>query len=354
MSLSFLSSPHSRIAAIVASVAALGVIGCTKRELPVAPVVPPILVELAPVTYSEAAVPVRVTGVLSRKAEADLAFKIGGIVEEIAVRAGDRVTKGQLLARLRLDEIDAQLLQAQTSLAKAERDLARVEKLQANAVATLENLQDARSVVDVAAAQVKIAEFNRRYAVITAPADGQILRRAVEPNELVSAGKVILAFAADDEGWLVRAGVADADLTRVRVGDRAEISLGGTDIGGGKVTHISGAADTATRTTGIEIALDSAPAAARSGMVVTARVMPQPVAPRPVVPASVLIEGQHDTASVYLVQPGSDVARRQVVELEALDGERAFLRTALPREARVVVSGGEFLRDGGRVTVAQP
>lgn len=354
MSFSLLISPRRRIAAILASVAALGVVGCTNREPPVAPAIPPILVELAPVTYSDAAVPVRVTGVLSRKAEADLAFKIGGIVEEIAVRAGDRVTKGQQLARLRLDEIDAQLLQAQTALAKAERDLARVEKLQANAVATLENLQDARSAVDVAAAQARIAEFNRRYAVITAPADGQVLRRMVEPNELVGAGKVILGFAADDEGWLVRAGVADADLARVRVGDRAAIAIGGTDVGGGQVSHISGAADGATRTTAIEIALDSAPAAARSGMVVTARLTPQPVTPRPVLPASVLIEGQHATASVYLVAPGADVARRQVVELEALDGEQAFLRTALPRDAQVVVSGGEFLRDGGRVTVARP
>lgn len=353
MSIPLYSPLGRRVTAIAATVATFGMASCSNREPPAAPDIPPVLVELAPVRYSDAAVPVRVTGVLSRKAEADLAFKIGGIVEEIAVRAGDRVTAGQLLARLRLDEIDAQLLQAQTSLAKAERDLARVEKLQAHAVATLENLQDARSVVEVAAAQVRIAEFNRRYAVIMAPADGQVLRRAVEPNELVSAGKVILAFAADAEGWLVRAGLADADLARVRVGDRAAVSVGGAEAAGGRVTHISGEANAATRTTGIEIALDSAPAAARSGMVVTARVTPQPVPPRPVVPASVLIEGQHDTASVYLVQPGADVARRQVVELEALDGEEAFLRTTLPRDAQVVVSGGEFLRDGGRVTVAR-
>lgn len=354
--MSFIDPFRTRIGAHVftAVVIALGLAGCGRPAATPAPATPPIVVELAPVIYSDAAVPVRATGVLSRKAEADLAFKIGGIVAELPVRAGDRVVKDQVLAQLRLDEIDAQLLQARTSLAKAGRDLARVEKLQANAVATLENLQDAQSVVDVAAAQVRIAEFNRRFAVITAPADGQILRRAVEPNELVGAGKVILGFAADSEGWMVCAGIADADLVRLRIGDRAAITVGGGpgQVIAGRVTHISGAADAATRTTAIEIGLDSAPGGARSGMAVAVQLTPQPVAPRPVLPASVLIEGQRNTASIFIVDSGGDVARRLVVEVETIDGADAYLRTALPPSARVVVSGGEFLRDGGRVTIA--
>jgi len=331
-----------------------GFSGCGKPGAATAPVAPPTLVELAPVVYSNVAVPVRVTGVLSRKTEADLSFKIGGVIEAVLVRAGDRVAKDQVLARLQLDEFDAQLTQARSALDKAQRDLGRVEKLQANAVATLENLQDARTTVELAAAQVRIAEFNRRYAVIAAPAAGRILRRVAEPNELITSGHAVLGFAADEDGWLVRAGLADKDLARLRIGDRAEVSL--NDAGAaplaGRIAHIAEAADPATRTTLVEIALDTAPAEARSGFVVETKLFPQPVAPRAVVPATVLIEGAGDTANIFVVEAGATVARRVAVEVEALDGATAYLRTALPRDARVVVRGGEYLHDGASVTVA--
>lgn len=329
--------------------------GCAKQAATEAPPAPPTLVAVAPVEYSTAAVPVHATGVLSRKNEADLSFKIGGVVESVLVRAGDAVKKDQVLAQLRLDEIDAQLAAARSGLAKAQRDLARVEKLQANAVATLENLQDARTAVEVAAAQVRIAEFNRRYAVIAAPADGWVLRRSVEPNELVTSGHTVLGFAANDGGWLVRAGLADADVVRLHVGDRGEVAVDGapdTRIAG-TITHISEAADPMTRTTQIEIALDRAPVEARSGMVVAATLFPPPVASRPRVPASVLIEGAQRMASVYVVDNGATVARRVKVEVEALDGADAYLRTPLPPTARLVVRGGEYLHDGASIAVAK-
>jgi hypothetical protein len=75
------------------------------------------------------------------------------------------------------------------------------------------------------------------------------------------------------------------------------------------------------------------------------------VAERPVVPASTLIEGDEDRASLFLVDEGRQAARRVVVEIETLLGARAYLRTALPRDARRVVAGGEYLRDGAAVTV---
>lgn len=334
----------------------IGLAGCGEQPPTPAPEPPPVAVALAPVQYSDAAVPVRVPGVLSRTEESELAFKIGGIVEEVSVRTGEAVRAGQVLARLRLDEIDAQLAQAHSALAKAERDRQRVERLQANAVATLENLQDARTAVDVAAAQVRIAEFNRRYAVITAPADGHILRRLVEPNEVVAPGRPVLAFAADGSGWLVRAGVADADLARLTPGDRAEIVLSdhAPNTLAGRLARIAGAANPATRTTEVEILLEPGPGAARSGVAVTATLFPRPVEPRPVVPASVLIEGEGGRASVFVVAPGTAVARRQPVEIETLDGTSAYLRTRLPTDTRLVVRGGEFLRDGSKVVEAQP
>ena len=326
--------------------------GCTQAPPAAATAAKPIPVRTAAVEFSTTAIPVRVSGVLARRTEAELSFKIGGLIESVAVRAGDRVQPGQVLARLRPDEIEAQATQARSAVDKARRDLARVEKLQAGAVATLENLQDARTGLEQAEAQLRIAEFNRQHAEIVAPAAGRILRRNAEPNELVAPGRAVLAFAAEADGWIVRAGLAERDVARVRVGDRAEV-LGGGDAAAlpGHVIQISDAADPGTRTTEVEIALEQAPLLARSGFVAAVTLLPAAVAERPVVPASTLIEGDEDRASLFLVDEGRQAARRVVVEVETLLGARAYLRTALPRDARLVVAGGEYLRDGAAVTV---
>ncbi len=315
----------------------------------------PVVVALAPVVYSTDAVPVRVAGVISRGAEADLSFKIAGIIEEIRVRAGDRVKGGEVLARLRQDEIEAQVVQARSALDKLTRDLERVEKLRAGNVATKENAQDAATAVEVAAAGLRVAEFNRQHAVISAPGDGRVLRRSAEPNELVAPGRPILTFGSDTEGWLVRAGLSERDLARVQVGDSALVideEVGSRPVAG-KVRHISEATDPATRTTEIEIKLDEAVPGTRSGYVVAVQLQPQPVPERPVVPPAALVEGAERKAFLFLLEPGRDTVRRLAVDITAVEGDRVFLSTMLPRDARIVTAGAEYLRDGATVEEAK-
>jgi multidrug efflux system membrane fusion protein len=273
--------------------------GCPREEekaSAAAPATPAVMVRLAGVTLSDAAVPIHATGVLSRRDEAGLSFKVDGVVDAVLVRAGDRVKAGQELARLRLDEIEARVAAAQAGLAKARRDEERVERLQAKAVSTLENLQDARTAVELAAAQVRIAEFNQRYAVITAPSDGHILRRSVEPDEYIAPGRPVLGFASEGAGWLARVGLAAPDVERLRTGDRAEV---GTSTG--RITQISASADPITRTVEVEIALDTPPPGARSGSVASVILHPAPVPARPVVPAACLIEATGANAHLFLV-----------------------------------------------------
>lgn len=325
--------------------------GCARPEAPAAAVVRPTLVRAVPVVSSTAAVPIRAPGVLARKAEAELSFKLGGVVETVRVRAGDSVAAGQELARLRLDEADAQVVQAESLLEKARRDLGRVERLADERVATLENVQDARTAATLAAAQAKVAQFNRRHAVITAPSAGRILRRLAEPTEWVAPGRSIVVFASDAEGWLVRAGLAERDVARVEVGDRAEIMLDPADGAtlAGRVVQVAQAADPATRTSVVEILLDSPPPRARSGSVVATTVHPRAVAARPVVPASALVEGEGRSASLFLVDAAAGIARRVKVEVEAIEGPNAFLRTPLAANQPVVSAGAEYLRDGAAI-----
>jgi RND family efflux transporter MFP subunit len=303
------------------------------------------------VELSRESPPIRVPAVVVRQTQADLAFPVAGIVEHVAVRPGDRVKKDQELARLQPDQAEAQVIQARAALEKAKRDLARVEKLQADRVATLETLQDARTQVEQAGAGLRIAEFNRRHAVIVAPADGVVLRRLAEPNEQVPAARPVLSFAAEADGWIAKAGLAPRDAARVGVGGKAVFQDASGAHAEGRIVRIAEAIDPATLTVTVEASLAAPPSGARSGLAGSVTLTPQPVADRPVVPVSALRDGRGGTASILVVE-GENQARRIDVEVEQVDGERAYLRTPLPRTTRVVVAGGQYVPAGGRIHVS--
>ena len=69
--------------------------------------------------------PIHASGKLNSKTESKLSFKTGGIIERIYVDDGYTVGKGDLLARLNLEEIKSQVKQAELALQKATRDFTR-------------------------------------------------------------------------------------------------------------------------------------------------------------------------------------------------------------------------------------
>ena len=87
--------------------------------------------------------PIHVSGIVASQTEVKLAFKTGGIIEQIYAKEGQTVNRGQLLAKLNMSEIEAQVAQARISLNKADRDLTRAKNLYKDSVGTLEQVQNA-------------------------------------------------------------------------------------------------------------------------------------------------------------------------------------------------------------------
>ena len=180
----------------------------------------PVMVSAAEI--SNEPIPIEASGIVASKETVDLSFKIGGILGDIFTDEGQLVKKGQVLARLRLTEINARVNQAQNGLDKAQRDLQRVENLYRDTVATLEQFQDATTAFEVAKSELDIAKFNRRYAEIIAPANGRILRRSADEGEVLNPGRTVFSFGANGTAaYVIRVGVADKDIVRLANGDTA-------------------------------------------------------------------------------------------------------------------------------------
>lgn len=318
---------------------------------------PPRAVRVAPVMRGPGEPPVRATGLASSRDEAKLAFKVGGVIAAIEVREGDTVRAGQRLARIEAAEIDAAVTQAREALAKASRDLARGRKLFAEDVVTREQLDDLGTAEAVARAQFDSARFNRRYAEITAPADGRVLSRLAEPRELVQAGAPVLVVSASGSGTVLDVGLADRDALRVAVGDRAEVrfdALPGRDFPA-RVQEIARASDPRTGTWRCQLAVDTANAElpAFSGLIGRARIVPARslASSRSYLPIAALVEGDQAKARLYLFDAATGTVKGVEQRVAFISGREVALDEALPDGSQVVTEGAAYLRDGEAVQV---
>jgi RND family efflux transporter MFP subunit len=201
-----------------------------------------------------------------------------------------------------------------------------------------------------------MARFDRTHASIEAPADGVVLARLAEPNETVSPGTPILQFKSGDRGFVVRVGLADRDVVRVRLGDRAMLrSNAWTDRRlNASVSEIAAAASPATGTFDVELTLDPTDAPLLSGMHVRVAIDPAQRETVWRIPIDAFIEGDGDHGVVYRFDRASGVARRTPVTVAFLDGASVALRAGLDDDAEVVTDGAAWLRDGAAVRVLTP
>jgi len=293
-------------------------------------------------------------GLLTPKDEARLSFKVGGLVESIQVEEGQTVKAGQVLAVLKPAEIMASLEQARQATAKARRDLDRGRALLADGVATEEQVQDLTTAFKVAGAAQSGAEFNASHARIVAAVDGVVLRKLAEPNESVQAGQTVVVLGGANRGWIVRVGLADRDVVRVRVGDSARIEFDAWPgrAFNGRVGNIASAADAGTGTFMVELQLDAGGARFVQGLVAKVALSPETTASGNVIPVQALLEANDKEAGVFVLDPAARTVRRVNIQIGRMSEGQIEVTDGLERGALVVTDGAAFLENGESVRVS--
>ncbi len=324
--------------------------GCGREPAAAEPEITPVRVE--EVQAGPAVPPVETTGIIAARDELRLSFKVGGLVQQVSVREGDSVKRGQVLARLDPTEIAAQVEQARQLSAKAARDLARGEALHADQVIPLEQLQNLRTQADVARAQFQAARFNEASATITAPGDGVVLRRLVEERENAAPGQVVLVMGRHDGGYVVRLAVADRHVVRIRRGDAVTLLLDAwpEERFTATVTQVASAADPATGLFSIEAQLAPTQRPLVSGLVGRASIVPGDAgATLPYAPVGAVLEGDGDTAAVFIADGA--VARRRAVKVAFITGQGVAIREGLAVGERIITAGAPYVDDGDPINV---
>ena len=317
---------------------------------------PPVSVTVQPVHYQNTTAPVRASGVLRWKSRQTLAFKTAGPVATVLVDAGDRMIKGQRLANLVPDEIDAQVSAASARVALAQNNLQRMQQLHNRNALSLDQLQSAETGLAIAQSQLRMARFNQTYASIDAPANGLVLQRHVEPGELVTPHQPVLLVADESKGWIIRTSVTDRNIVRIAPGDKVNIYFDALadQRFTGIITRTTAMASS-IGTFAVEISLSTANPLLRSGFVAQLEIQPAHSRKRALIPVSALIQSpvddQPNSARVLIFNSEQQTAIERTVTLDYLDGTMAAISQGLQAGELLITTGAGLLKHGDRVHV---
>ena len=310
-----------------------------------------IPVRLHLVTQTIGSNPLTVSGIVGSENDVRLAFKTGGVIEKEYVEEGSIVRKGQLLAKLNLTEISANVAQVNEQVVKLERDLARAKNLYKDSVATLEQVQNVTSALNVARQTQNIANFNQQYSEIRATVNGRIVKRIMNEGELVAPGMPVFYLVAENANdWVIRVGVSDKDWSRLRVGDLATGTIDAFkgETVAAKVHKLAPSIDPTSGLYQIELKLQNFKKQLVPGLFSTLKIMPSSKVSYLAIPIEALIEGNNTSAFVFVNDNG--IARRIDVKTNGVQGNEVLITAGLSEGQQVITDGSAYLSDGAAIT----
>lgn len=258
--------------------------------------------------YGDLSVTVSTNGVVEPQNRLELKPAVAGRIEEILVREGDRVRAGQTLARMSSTD-RATLLDA--ARARGEETVQRWEEVY-------------------------------KATPIISPIDGEVIVREIEPGQTVTTSTAVLVLS---DRLIVKAQVDETDIGRVKLGQRAVISLDAypeTKIAA-TVDHIAYESKTVSNVTIYEVDIlpEKIPPVFRSGMSANVEIIEQERQGVLTIPEQA-VQRKRDKTFVLVSEGEGKEPRRQPVELGVSDGDRVEILSGLGEEDRVIVNSRTY------------
>lgn len=317
-----------------------------------------------------------ITGKVTPLVEINVVPKTGGKVAEVLVDVGTRVKKGQVLVKLDTAELQDQLKQASASLELARSNNVQNQFRVQDALNNLNRMQtlynqgaisrqqydvallqynvmkntDTGATVKQAQASVDLIRTQISNAIITAPDNGEISARMVDPGEMAGPGLTVVTVVNISKVY-VEGVVAEKDISLVKKGQQVDVKIdaaGGTVKG--VVETISPAADSRSKGYPVKVALSNADNKLRPGMFGEIQLVTGQKDGVVIIPKEAVVD--RGTGKIAYVVNGSKAEERKV-NLGLESGDRVEVTGGLKTGDKLVVAGQNSLTDKASVKVQE-
>src|SRR5687768_11249262 len=339
---------------------------------------PPMTVELGKASRASIASEITVVGNLIGQTTVTVAPRAAGRLQDISVRLGDRVSRGQRVARIEDFEIQEQVKQAEAaqevSMATIRQREADLQLAQTNAersrnlfqrqLLPKQTLDDnesrylsALASVDLAKAQASQSKarldelrINLGNTIITSPVNGFVSRRLVDPGAFVSQNAPIVDVVDITTVRLV-ANIIEKDLKELQTGDgtKVEVDAYPGEEFMGRIARVSPVLDPATRTAPIEIEIPNAGFRLKPGMYARVSILTGSKKNALVVPSNAVVD-LGGRRGVFM--PINEAAAFRALQLGTESNDVIEVLAGLNEGDMVITTGAGALRDSDRILIA--
>lgn len=178
------------------------------------------------------------TGTLNFKRVQNVSFKSSGYLTKLTVDSGDYFVKGQLLASLDIQELNAQKNAAYANLLHAKRELNRAQNLHKKQLSSERDLDVANTLVETTRAAYQIIFYNVEKAQIIAPFSGVVLSRYSEIGEFQSPGQEAFQIAALENNYVIKVALTESEVNQVYLKQPVQVLLNKIGKTSGVITKV--------------------------------------------------------------------------------------------------------------------
>jgi len=316
-----------RLRILLAALAAAGLAACGEAPAP-KPAAKGESLKTAAVELRDVELTTSAEAVMEAVRQSTVSAQIAGRVVDLRFDVGDYVKKGEVIVRIdersatrALEASEAQVLEAQASLANARAQYERSKQLLAQRFISQAALDQAEAAYKAAQARVGAlvagagqAATERSFATVVAPYSGMVSARHIELGEMASPGRPLMT-GFDPSTLRVVATVPQAQVAAIHAGGKAKIevpSLGRwVDV---KAMTIVPAADPRTHTTRIRLELPAEVRGVYPGVYARAHFVIGR-APRLLVPRAAVLKRSEVTAVYVVDERGGAQLRPQLRQI---------------------------------------
>ena len=302
-----------------------------------------------------------VSGSLVAVNQATVKAKVAVEVRSILVREGDRVSAGQVIAKL--DTVDlATRLEQQTGARDASRaqyeiaeknrstNVSLLEKhfISQNAFDNVASLSAAnRAQLDAAEAQVRLAQKALRDATVVSPIDGIVARKNVQVGEKTSIDAPLFNIV-DLDSIELQAIVPAGEVAALEKGMRATLSVDGMPERGfdASINRINPATEPGTRSIVVFLTVPNRDHVLKSGMFANGSIRLAAGVPRPTLPIAA-IQSDAGVPIVWTIEGGKLTRRTAVLGVRDEAGGYVEIKSGVPADTPVLASKFDNLKEGG-------
>jgi len=311
-------------------------------------------VETTTVERRSFAATVRLTGEAEPETDVTVSAEESGVVARFVARRGQRVARGDAIARIDDAVLASQVEEARAMAQLAEDRYVRQRRLwEEEQIGSEIAYLQAKSEAEASAARLEQLRTRLARTVIRAPVAGTVDEHLVDAGEIVQPGTPV-ARLVDASRLEISGGVPERYAPRVSPGASAEITfdiLPGR-VFDGEISFVGSAVDRQSRTFPIEIAMDNPDGEVKPYMIANVRVLMRRIEDAIVVPRDVLLRTEEGQQAI-VVEEGENgpVAVARDVTLGATSENEVVVTSGLEAGDRLVVRGHQLVDPGDRVRI---